>query len=181
VISARPAHRPLVSEADFVAAQQVRAARGPAPRNGSPAVRTKSLSYTTRQPQPCTPVPAAPSKLLQEKQVNRGESSLPRGGKQQVKRPWRQHRLGRRFAMTGNRKVRRINVSEGGLHQKTRACWPSSLPLATLAVCGDRRRSRHQVVYRGQPTSAGPAACLVIQQCDGPHAIRRLAIARVVA
>jgi site-specific DNA recombinase len=37
VISARPAHRPLVSEADFVAAQQVRAARGPAPRNGSPA------------------------------------------------------------------------------------------------------------------------------------------------
>ena len=38
VISARPAHTPLVSEADFVAAQQVRAARGPASRNGRPAM-----------------------------------------------------------------------------------------------------------------------------------------------
>jgi hypothetical protein len=31
VISARPAHPPLLSEADFVAAQEIRAARGPAP------------------------------------------------------------------------------------------------------------------------------------------------------
>jgi hypothetical protein len=31
VISARPAHQPLVSEADFIAAQDVNAARGPAP------------------------------------------------------------------------------------------------------------------------------------------------------
>jgi site-specific DNA recombinase len=32
VISARPAHEALVSEADFIAAQDIRAARGPAPR-----------------------------------------------------------------------------------------------------------------------------------------------------
>jgi hypothetical protein len=38
VISARPAHPPLVSEADFVAAQQIRAARGPVPRNSSSTV-----------------------------------------------------------------------------------------------------------------------------------------------
>lgn len=38
VISARPAHPPLVSEADFVAAQQIRAARGPAPRDTSSTV-----------------------------------------------------------------------------------------------------------------------------------------------
>jgi hypothetical protein len=31
IISARLAHLPLVSEGDFVAAQQIRAARGPAP------------------------------------------------------------------------------------------------------------------------------------------------------
>jgi hypothetical protein len=37
VISARPAHQALVSEADFIAAQQIRAARGPAPRDGIPA------------------------------------------------------------------------------------------------------------------------------------------------
>jgi hypothetical protein len=37
IISARLAHLPLVSEGDFVAAQQIRAARGPAPRDGSPA------------------------------------------------------------------------------------------------------------------------------------------------
>jgi site-specific DNA recombinase len=36
VISSRPAHRGLVSEADFVAAQEIRAARGPALRDGSP-------------------------------------------------------------------------------------------------------------------------------------------------
>jgi site-specific DNA recombinase len=34
IISARLAHPPLVSEADFIAAQQVRAARGPAPGSG---------------------------------------------------------------------------------------------------------------------------------------------------
>jgi DNA invertase Pin-like site-specific DNA recombinase len=34
VISARPAHEALVSEADFIAAQDVNAARGPAPRDG---------------------------------------------------------------------------------------------------------------------------------------------------
>jgi hypothetical protein len=38
VISARPAHPPLVTEADFIAAQQIRAARGPAPRNSSSTV-----------------------------------------------------------------------------------------------------------------------------------------------
>jgi len=36
VISSCPAHQALVSEADFVAAQEVRAARVPAPRDGSP-------------------------------------------------------------------------------------------------------------------------------------------------
>jgi site-specific DNA recombinase len=38
VISARPAHPPLVSEADFVAAQEIRAARGPAPRDSGSTV-----------------------------------------------------------------------------------------------------------------------------------------------
>ena len=38
VISARPAHPPLVSEANFVAAQQISAARGPAPRDSRSAV-----------------------------------------------------------------------------------------------------------------------------------------------
>jgi len=37
VISARPAHEALVSEADFIAAQDVSAARGPAPKAGSAA------------------------------------------------------------------------------------------------------------------------------------------------
>jgi site-specific DNA recombinase len=37
VISARPAHSRLVSEAEFIAAQEMRAARGPAPRDGSTA------------------------------------------------------------------------------------------------------------------------------------------------
>jgi hypothetical protein len=37
VISARPAHPALVSEADFITAQDIRAARGPAPRDGSQA------------------------------------------------------------------------------------------------------------------------------------------------
>jgi site-specific DNA recombinase len=35
VISARPAHPPLISEDDFVAAQEIRVTRGPAPRDGS--------------------------------------------------------------------------------------------------------------------------------------------------
>jgi site-specific DNA recombinase len=39
VISARLAHPPLVSEADFIAAQAIRAVRGPAPGHGSPAAR----------------------------------------------------------------------------------------------------------------------------------------------
>jgi site-specific DNA recombinase len=34
VISSRPAHPALVSEADFIAAQDVNAARGPAPQGG---------------------------------------------------------------------------------------------------------------------------------------------------
>ena len=38
VISAGPAHPPLVSEADFVAAQEIRVARGPAPRDASSTV-----------------------------------------------------------------------------------------------------------------------------------------------
>jgi site-specific DNA recombinase len=37
VISARPAHEALVSEADFIAAQDVSAARGPAPKGGPAA------------------------------------------------------------------------------------------------------------------------------------------------
>ena len=36
VISARPAHPALVSEADFIAAQDISAARGPAPRPARP-------------------------------------------------------------------------------------------------------------------------------------------------
>jgi site-specific DNA recombinase len=36
VISARPAHPALVSEADFIAAQDISAARGPSPRTGPP-------------------------------------------------------------------------------------------------------------------------------------------------
>jgi DNA invertase Pin-like site-specific DNA recombinase len=44
VISARPAHEALVSEADFIAAQDVNAARGPAPRDGISAPgRTRYL------------------------------------------------------------------------------------------------------------------------------------------
>jgi site-specific DNA recombinase len=44
VISARPAHPPLVSEADFVAAQETRAARGPAPASGRPDARRYLLA-----------------------------------------------------------------------------------------------------------------------------------------
>jgi site-specific DNA recombinase len=40
VISSKPAHEALVSEADFIAAQDVNAARGPAPC-GDPAVPQK--------------------------------------------------------------------------------------------------------------------------------------------
>ena len=43
VISNRPAHPPLVSEADFVAAQDVNAARGPAPQ-ASPVLRQYLLA-----------------------------------------------------------------------------------------------------------------------------------------
>jgi site-specific DNA recombinase len=39
VISARPAHPALVSEADFISAQDIRAARGPVPRDNRPARR----------------------------------------------------------------------------------------------------------------------------------------------
>jgi hypothetical protein len=42
VISSRPAHPALVSEADFIAAQDVNAARGPAPQ-GEPAVLRRYL------------------------------------------------------------------------------------------------------------------------------------------
>ena len=35
VISARPAHQALVSEADFITVQETRAARGPAPKDGT--------------------------------------------------------------------------------------------------------------------------------------------------
>ena len=43
VISARPAHPALVSEDDFVAAQDINAARGPAPRDG-PVLRRYLLA-----------------------------------------------------------------------------------------------------------------------------------------
>ena len=41
VISARPAHPALVSEADFIAAQDISAARGPAPAGGPAAPRQR--------------------------------------------------------------------------------------------------------------------------------------------
>ena len=44
VISARLAHPPLVSEANFIAAQQIRAARGPAPGSGRPGERRYLLT-----------------------------------------------------------------------------------------------------------------------------------------
>jgi site-specific DNA recombinase len=44
VISARPAHPALVSEADFVAAQETKAARGPAPGSGRPDARRYLLA-----------------------------------------------------------------------------------------------------------------------------------------
>jgi hypothetical protein len=41
VISARPAHQALVSEADYIAAQEIGAARGPSPRDGMSAPRKR--------------------------------------------------------------------------------------------------------------------------------------------
>jgi site-specific DNA recombinase len=44
VISVRPAHQALVSETDFVAAQEISASRGPAPRDGGPTERRYLLA-----------------------------------------------------------------------------------------------------------------------------------------
>ena len=54
VISARPAHPALVTEADFIAAQAVNAARGPVPRGGPAAVACQRRLYLLhRRFRPC--------------------------------------------------------------------------------------------------------------------------------